>query len=139
MSSKAGKMSKSIKDYNRRLIIAKMEHTVLGNMFLVVGKLTGKSYDELITLFNKYKPNKEDASFQDVMARLLTEHKIPETYWPNIVAIFDSQKILTPAITLAENDNVWPVSQSGDLTGIMAHPERWELEYVFEESGSENP
>lgn len=132
-------MSKSIKDYNRRLVIAKMEHTVLGNMFLVVGKLTGKHYDELITLFNKFKMNKEDTSFKDVMTRLLKEHQVPESFWPNIVAVFDTKKILTPAITLAENDNVWPVSQDGDLTGIMAHPERWELEYVFEESGSENP
>ena len=139
MSNKIRKIEKLAQEnYNFKRY--NLYNCLAGSCVITVGKLAGKTENELIAEFDRLK-NNEDFSkcnnIQEVCDWLIDYFKVDEQYKNNIVLVYDEDERYTPMVTLEVDGTILPLDPSGTSLGILSMigtKDNIIYEYVYEES-----
>lgn len=110
--------------------------TLIGSVIVTIGKLSGKTEDELISDFARFSKDEKLAlcnNIKEVCDYIINDYKMPEIYKNNIVLCYDEKGIYTPIVTLVDGDGiVQPLDRNGTYIGVLAKDD-FEMEFVYEE------
>lgn len=143
MSSKAKKIVKEA-ETNKKQNVYHMCNCTAGSAICTIGKLAGKTEDEILYAFNALRkdfPVKVN-TIMELCDYLIGYFGMDEKYKKNIVLVYDERNIITPLVTVecqTEEENILcPIPSDGTYTGIMNYLDReWvSVEHVYE--GGEN-
>lgn len=144
MSSKAKKIVKEA-ETNKKQNVHHMCNCTAGSAICTIGKLAGKTEDEILYAFNALRkdfPVKVN-TIMELCDYLIGYFGMDEKYKENIVLVYDERNIITPLVTVEyhtpEGEILCPISSDGTYTGIMNYLDReWaSFEYVYGEDENE--
>ena len=110
-----------------------------GSCIVSVGKLAGKTENELVAEFDKLKNNDDFSkcnNIQEVCDWLIDYFKVDEQYKNNIVLVYDEDERYTPMVTLEVDGTILPLDPAGTSLGILSMigvKDNIVYEYVYEE------
>lgn len=110
-----------------------------GSCIVSVGKLAGKTENELVAEFDKLKNNDDFSkcnNIQEVCDWLINYFKVDEQYKNNIVLVYDEDERYTPMVTLEVDGTILPLDPAGTSLGILSMigvKDNIIYEYVYEE------
>lgn len=110
-----------------------------GSCIVTIGKLAGKTENELIAEFDKLKNNDDFSkcnNIQEVCDWLIDYFKVDEQYKNNIVLVYDEDERYTPMVTLEVDGTILPLDPAGTSLGILSMigvKDNIIYEYVYEE------
>lgn len=133
MSNAVNKIKKNV-TANKRLKSYTLYMSLMGSIIVTVGKLVGKTEDEMIEDFARFSRDKELLKSKNVLEAvnyIINDYKMPEEYKKYIVLCYDEEGIYTPIVTLVDPDGyVQPLDREGTYSGILSKD--FEMEYVYE-------
>lgn len=110
--------------------------SVFGSVIVTVGKLSGKTEDELISDFARFSKDENLAlckNIKEVCDYIIADYKMPEEYKKYIVLCYDEEGKYTPIVTVVDDEGyVQPLDRNGTYIGILATDD-FEMEYVYDE------
>lgn len=110
-----------------------------GSCIVTIGKLAGKTENELVAEFDKLKNNDDFSkcnNIQEVCDWLIDYFKVDEQYKNNIVLVYDEDERYTPMVTLEVDGTILPLDPAGTSLGILSMigvKDNIIYEYVYEE------
>ena len=110
-----------------------------GSCIVTIGKLAGKTENELVAEFDKLKNNDDFSkcnNIQEVCNWLIDYFKVDEQYKNNIVLVYDEDERYTPMVTLEVDGTILPLDPAGTSLGILSMigvKDNIVYEYVYEE------
>ena len=110
-----------------------------GSCIVTIGKLAGKTENELVAEFDKLKNNDDFSkcnNIQEVCDWLIDYFKVDEQYKNNIVLVYDEDERYTPMVTLEVDGTILPLDPAGTSLGILSMigvKDNIVYEYVYEE------
>ena len=135
MSSRVQKIQKNIENKNK-LDLYTLYNSFFGSVIVTIGKLSGKTEEELISDFARFSKDEKLAlckNVKEVCNYIINDYKMPEVYKKNIVLCYDEKGIYTPIVTLVDEEGiVQPLDRNGTYIGVLAKDD-FEMEYVYEE------
>lgn len=110
--------------------------SVFGSVIVTVGKLSGKTEDELISDFARFSKDENLAlckNIKEVCDYIIADYKMPEEYKKYIVLCYDEEGKYTPIVTLLDDEGyVQSLDRNGTYIGILATDD-FEMEHVYDE------
>lgn len=135
MSSTLRKIKKNVEAENN-LKKYTLYGTLIGSVIVTVGKLSGKTEDELISDFARFSKDEKLAlckNIKEVCDYIINDYKMPEDYKKYIVLCYDEKGIYTPIVTLVDSEGiVQPLDRNGTYIGVLSKDD-FEMEFVYEE------
>lgn len=136
MSSVAKRMEKNV-EANKKFRTYALYGTVIGSCIVTIGKLVGKTEEDLIKDFDMFSKNTNPLwnckTIEEVCDYLINFYKVDkDKYKENIVLVYDEDNVFTPIVTLKVDGIILPLDPSGMTLGILNHPDVAVVEYVFE-------
>lgn len=133
MSNAVNKIKKNV-TANKRLKSHTLYMSLMGSIIVTVGKLVGKTEDEMIEDFARFSRDKELLKSKNILEAvnyIINDYKMPEEYKKYIVLCYDEEGIYTPIVTLVDDEGyVQPLDREGTYSGILSKD--FEMEYVYE-------
>lgn len=133
MSSAVNKIKKNV-TANKRLKSYTLYMSLMGSIIVTVGKLVGKTEDEMIEDFARFSRDKELLKSKNILEAvnyIINDYKMPEEYKKYIVLCYDEEGIYTPIVTLINPEGyVQPLDREGTYSGILSKD--FEMEYIYE-------
>lgn len=138
MSNKISKIVKNV-EANKNQNVYHMCNCTAGSAICTIGKLAGKTEDEILDAFNALRkdfPVKVN-TIMELCDYLIGYFSMDEKYKENIVLVYDERNIMTPLVTVEyhtpEGNILCPISSDGNYTGILANLDKeWiSFEYVY--------
>ena len=133
MSNVVNKIKKNV-TANKRLKSYTLYMSLMGSIIVTVGKLVGKTEDEMIEDFARFSRDKELLKSKNVLEAvnyIINDYKMPEEYKKYIVLCYDEEGIYTPIVTLINPEGyVQPLDRDGTYSGILSKD--FEMEYIYE-------
>lgn len=133
MSNAVNKIKKNV-TANKRLKSYTLYMSLMGSIIVTVGKLVGKTEDEMIEDFARFSRDKELLKSKNVLEAvnyIINDYKMPEEYKKYIVLCYDEEGIYTPIVTLVDEEGyVQPLDREGTYSGILSKD--FEMEYIYE-------
>lgn len=132
MSNAVNKIKKNV-TANKRLKSYTLYMSLMGSIIVTVGKLVGKTEDEMIEDFARFSRDKELLKSKNVLEAvnyIINDYKMPEEYKKYIVLCYDEEGIYTPIVTIISQGYVQPLDRDGTYSGILSKD--FEMEYVYE-------
>lgn len=141
MSSKAKKLESNIEN-NKKLKLFTLYSTLMGSIIVTMGKLVGKTEEEMLDDFAYYSKDEElfkCKNIKEVCDYVKRDYGVVEEYEKYIVLCYDEANKYTPLCTLVDDEGyVQPLDRDGNYLGVLAQDD-FEMEYIFEsESKIEN-
>lgn len=140
MSSKIQKIQKNV-EYKRKLDLYTLYNSLFGSVIVTVGKLSGKTEDELISDFARFSKDENLAlckNIKEVCDYIIADYKMPESYKKYIVLCYDEEGKYTPIVTVIDDEGyVQPLDRNGTYIGILSTDD-FEMEYVYSLEEDEN-
>lgn len=134
MSSKSKRLEKNVKA-EENLKKYTLYGSVFGSVIVTVGKLSGKTEDELISDFARFSKDENLAlckNIKEVCDYIIADYKMPESYKKYIVLCYDEEGKYTPIVTVIDDEGyVQPLDRNGTYIGILATDD-FEMEFVYE-------
>lgn len=134
MSSKAKRLEENVKA-EENLKKYTLYGSVFGSVIVTVGKLSGKTEDELISDFARFSKDENLAlckNIKEVCDYIIADYKMPESYKKYIVLCYDEAGKYTPIVTLIDDEGyVQPLDRNGTYIGVLATDD-FEMEYIYE-------
>lgn len=134
MSSTLRKIKKNVEAENN-LKKYTLYGTLIGSVIVTIGKLSGKTEEELISDFARFSKDEKLALCNNIKAvcdYIINDYKMPEDYKKYIVLCYDEKGIYTPIVTLVDGDGiVQPLDRNGTYIGVLS--KEFEMEFVYEE------
>lgn len=135
MSSKSKRLEENVKA-EENLKKYTLYGSVFGSVIVTVGKLSGKTEDELISDFARFSKDENLAlckNIKEVCDYIIADYKMPEEYKKYIVLCYDEEGKYTPIVTLVDDEGyVQPLDRNGTYIGILATDD-FEMEHVYDE------
>lgn len=143
MSSKSNKIAKTVENRERQIQFD-AEHCLLGSILLTLGKLSGQKekqiYQDFSNIIDKL-PQRENWNVRELCDWIINNfYKIKEDYKQNLVLVYDNKGVMSPLVTIMTADNetgednkIWPVASSGEMTGILLHEDRLAVEKIYDD------
>lgn len=122
MSNKISKIRENAKarqNYKKYVLYG----SLAGSCIVSVGKLAGKTENELVKEFDKLKTNKEFSSCSntlEVCDWLFDYFKVDKQYKDNLVIVYDEDEVYTPLVTLMVDDTILPLDPDGKSLGVIS-------------------
>lgn len=138
MSNRVKKISENAKarqNYKKYVLYG----SVIGSCLVTIGKLAGKTENELVVEFDKLKNNDDFSkcnNIQEVCDWLFGYFKVDEQYKNNIVLVYDENERYTPMVTLEVDGTILPLDPNGVSLGVISMIGTRDdivYEYVYEE------
>jgi hypothetical protein len=138
MSNRVKKISENAKarqNYKKYVLYG----STAGSCIVTIGKLAGKTENELVAEFDKLKNNDDFSkcnNIQEVCDWLIDYFKVDEQYKNNIVLVYDEDERYTPMVTLEVDGTILPLDPAGTSLGILSMigvKDNIIYEYVYEE------
>lgn len=134
MSSRIKKIRENVKA-EENLKKYTLYGSVFGSVIVTVGKLSGKTEDELISDFARFSKDENLSlckNIKEVCDYIIADYKMPEEYKKYIVLCYDEEGRYTPIVTLIDDEGyVQPLDRNGTYMGVLSTGD-FEMEYVFE-------
>ena len=139
MSNAVNKIKKNV-TANKRLKSYTLYMSLMGSIIVTVGKLVGKTEDEMIEDFARFSRDKELLKSKNILESvnyIINDYKMPEEYKKYIVLCYDEEGIFTPIVSIMREDGyLLPLDRDGNYTGILAQfgkKENIKIEEIFGE------
>lgn len=138
MSNRVKKISKNAmtrQNYKKYVLYG----SLAGSCLVTIGKLAGKTENELVAEFDKLKNNDDFSkcnNIQEVCDWLFDYFKVDEQYKNNIVLVYDEDERYTPMVTLEVDGTILPLDPDGTSLGVLSMigvKDNIVYEYVYEE------
>lgn len=138
MSNKIKKISKDVlarQNYKKYVLYG----SIIGSCVITIGKLAGKTENELVAEFDKLRNNDNFSkcnNIQEVCNWLIDYFKVDEQYKNNIVLVYDEDERYTPMVTLEVDGTILPLDPAGTSLGVLSMigvKDNIVYEYVYEE------
>lgn len=141
MSNRISKIKEEVEKHERQVRFD-CDNCLIGSVMLSVGKLAGKRdkdiYHDFENILQKL-PKQDEWSIYTLCEWFSSFYKLKDKYKQRLVLCYDKQNVYTPLVTILTDDletgepKIWPISSDGTLTGILAHEDRLEIEYIYGE------
>jgi hypothetical protein len=139
MSNKVSKIRESAES-DRKLKEYTLYGSLVGSCIVTVGKLSGKTENDMISDFARFSKDEELAkskNITEVVDYIIKDFKMPEEYKKYIVLCYDEKNRYTPIVTLVDEEGyVQPLDRDGNYLGVLAQ-EDFELEYIYDDKETE--
>lgn len=138
MSNKIKKISKDVlarQNYKKYVLYG----SIIGSCVITIGKLAGKTENELVAEFDKLRNNDNFSkcnNIQEVCDWLIDYFKVDKQYKNNIVLVYDEDGRYTPMVTLEVDGTILPLDPAGTSLGVLSMigvKDNIIYEYVYEE------
>lgn len=138
MSNRVKKISESAmarQNYKKYVLYG----SLAGSCIVSVGKLAGKTENQLIEEFDKLSKNTDFSKCTntlEVCDWLFDYFKVDEQYKKNVVLVYDEDERYTPMVTLEVDGTILPLDPNGTSLGILSMigvKDNIVYEYVYEE------
>lgn len=134
MSNAVKRVKENVKA-NKRLKSYTLYGSLVGSIIVTVGKLVGKTEDEMIKDFARFSKDEElfkSKNILDVVNYIIKDFNMPEEYKKYIVLCYDEGGRYTPIVTVVDDEGyVQPLDRDGNYLGVLAQDD-FEMEYIFE-------
>lgn len=137
MSSKVKKIRENA-EADKKLKLYTLYGTLVGSVIVTLGKLVGKTENEMLDDFAYYSKDEElfkCQNIKEVVEYIKKDYGVPEEYEDSIVLIYDENNRYTPVVTIMDEDGiVYPLDRDGNAIGVLAHlgSEDVKVEYIYE-------
>lgn len=137
MSNRVKKISENAKarqNYKKYVLYG----SLAGSCIVSVGKLAGKTENELIEEFGKLANNEDFSKCTntlEVCDWLFDYFKVDEQYKKNIVIVYDEDERYTPLVSLEVDGTILPLDPDGTSLGVLSMigvKDNIVYEYVYE-------
>lgn len=134
MSNAVKRVKENVKA-NKRLKSYTLYGSLVGSIIVTVGKLVGKTEDEMIKDFARF--SKDEGLFKsknilDAVNYIIRDFNMSEEYKKYIVLCYDEEGRYTPIVTVVDEEGyVQPLDRDGNYLGVLAQDD-FEMEYIFE-------
>lgn len=139
MSSRVNKIKENVKA-EENLKKYTLYGSMIGSIIVTIGKLSGKTENELISDFARFSKDENLAlckNIKEVCDYIIADYKMSEDYKKYIVLCYDEKGIYTPIVTLVDDEGyVQPLDRNGTYIGILAQDD-FEMEYVYDEENED--
>ena len=120
---------------NKKLKIYTLYGSLIGSIIVTIGKLVGKTEDEMIKDFARFSKDEElfkSKHILDAVNYIIKDFSMPEEFKKYIVLCYDEEGRYTPIITVVDEEGyIQPLDRDGNYLGVLAQ-EDFEMEYIFE-------
>lgn len=134
MSNVVKRVKENVKA-NKRLKSYTLYGSLVGSIIVTVGKLVGKTEDEMINDFARFSKDEElfkSKNILDAVNYIIKDFNMPEEYKKYIVLCYDEEGRYTPIVTVVDDEGyVQPLDRDGNYLGVLAQDD-FEMEYMFE-------
>lgn len=134
MSNAVKRVKENVKA-NKRLKSYTLYGSLVGSIIVTVGKLVGKTEDEMIKDFARFSKDEElfkSKNILDAVNYIIKDFNMPEEYKKYIVLCYDEEGRYTPIVTVVDEEGyVQPLDRDGNYLGVLAQDD-FEMEYIFE-------
>lgn len=134
MSNAVKRVKENVKA-NKRLKSYTLYGSLVGSIIVTVGKLVGKTEDEMIKDFARFSKDEElfkSKNILDAVNYIIKDFNMPEEYKKYIVLCYDEEGRYTPIVTVVDDEGyVQPLDRDGNYLGVLAQ-DNFEMEYIFE-------
>lgn len=134
MSNAVKRVKENVKA-NKRLKSYTLYGSLVGSIIVTVGKLVGKTEDEMIKDFARFSKDEElfkSKNILDAVNYIIKDFNMPEEYKKYIVLCYDEEGRYTPIVTVVDDEGyVQPLDRDGNYLGVLAQDD-FEMEYMFE-------
>lgn len=134
MSNAVKRLKENVKA-NKRLKSYTLYGSLVGSIIVTVGKLVGKTEDEMIKDFARFSNDEElfkSKHILDAVNYIIKDFNMPEEYKKYIVLCYDEEGRYTPIVTVVDDEGyVQPLDRDGNYLGVLAKDD-FEMEYIFE-------
>lgn len=134
MSNAVKRVKENVKA-NKRLKSYTLYGSLVGSIIVTVGKLVGKTEDEMIKDFARFSKDEElfkSKNILDAVNYIIKDFNMPEGYKKYIVLCYDEEGRYTPIVTVVDDEGyVQPLDRDGNYLGVLAQDD-FEMEYIFE-------
>lgn len=134
MSNAVKRVKENVKA-NKRLKSYTLYGSLVGSIIVTVGKLVGKTEDEMIKDFARFSKDEElfkSKNILDAVNYIIKDFNMPEEYKKYIVLCYDEEGRYTPIVTVVDDEGyVQPLDRDGNYLGVLAQDD-FEMEYIFE-------
>ena len=135
MSSKAKKIENNVEN-TKKVQLYELYNTLCGSIIVTIGKLVNKTEDFMLEDFAKLAKDEELAkckNIKEVCDYIIKRYEMPDCYKKYIVLVTDPDNLMTPIVTLGDDDFVYPLNKEGQYTGILTK-DGFDMEYIYEEN-----
>ena len=141
MSNKVNKIKENV-EANRKLKSYTLYGSLIGSIIVSIGKLVGKTEEEMIEDFAKFSKDEELAKCKNVLEvcdYVSSLYNLDDNYKQNLVLVYDDNNMYTPVVTLCVDGAVLPLDKNGNYLGVLSKigEEDIEIEYIYEEEEDE--
>lgn len=134
MSNAVKRVKENVKA-SKRLKSYILYRSLVGSIIVTVGKLVGKTEDEMIKDFDRFLNDEElfkSKHILDAVNYIIKDFDMPEEYKKYIVVCYDEEGRYTPIVTVVDDEGyVQPLGRDGNYLGVLAQDD-FEMEYIFE-------
>lgn len=134
MSNAVKRVKENVKA-NKRLKSYTLYGSLVGSIIVTVGKLVGKTEDEMIKDFARFSKDEElfkSKNILDAVNYIIKDFNMPEEYKKYIVLCYDEEGRYTPIVTVVDEERyVQPLDRDGNYLGVLAQ-DNFKMEYIFE-------
>lgn len=134
MSNAVKRVKENVKA-NKRLKSYTLYGSLVGSIIVTVGKLVGKTEDEMIKDFARFSKDEElfkSKNILDAVNYIIKDFNMSEEYKKYIVLCYDEAGRYTPIVTVTDDEGyVQPLDRDGNYLGVLAQDD-FEMEYIFE-------
>lgn len=134
MSNAVKRVKENVKA-NKRLKSYTLYGSLVGSIIVTVGKLVGKTEDEMIKDFARFSKDEElfkSKNILDAVNYIIKDFNMSEEYKKYIVLCYDEGGRYTPIVTVVDDEGyVQPLDRDGNYLGVLAQDD-FEMEYIFE-------
>lgn len=134
MSNAVKRLKENVKA-NKRLKSYTLYGSLVGSIIVTVGKLVGKTEDEMIKDFARFSKDEElfkSKNILDAVNYIIKDFNMSEEYKKYIVLCYDEEGRYTPIVTVVDDEGyVQPLDRDGNYLGVLAQDD-FEMEYIFE-------
>lgn len=134
MSNAVKRVKENVKA-NKRLKSYTLYGSLVGSIIVTVGKLVGKTEDEMIKDFARFSKDEElfkSKNILDAVNYIIKDFNMSEEYKKYIVLCYDEEGRYTPIVTVVDDEGyVQPLDRDGNYLGVLAQDD-FEMEYIFE-------
>ena len=134
MSNAVKRVKENVKA-NKRLKSYTLYGSLVGSIIVTVGKLVGKTEDEMIKDFARFSKDEElfkSKNILDAVNYIIKDFNMSEEYKKYIVLCYDEEGRYTPIVTVVDGEGyVQPLDRDGNYLGVLAQDD-FEMEYIFE-------
>lgn len=134
MSNAVKRVKENVKA-NKRLKSYTLYGSLVGSIVVTIGKLVGKTEDEMIKDFARFSKDEElfkSKNILDAVNYIIKDFNMSEEYKKYIVLCYDEEGRYTPIVTVVDDEGyVQPLDRDGNYLGVLAQDD-FEMEYIFE-------